>query len=54
MLNGIEIMIDGDWIKFNEIHRKTVESVIAGRHLVPGKAEWSLSYWILQLLKVGF
>jgi hypothetical protein len=54
MSSGIEIMIDGDWIKFDEIHRKTVETVISGRHLVPVKAEWSLSYWILQCLRVGF
>jgi len=53
-MRGIEIMIDGDWIQFNEIHRKTVESVVDGRHLVPEKAEWSLSYWILQLLRAGF
>jgi hypothetical protein len=53
-MGGIEIMIDGDWIKLDEIHPKTVKSVISGRHLVPAKAEWSLSYWILQLLRAGF
>ena len=53
-MGGLEIMIDGDWIKFDEIHPKTVESVIDGRHLVPHCAKWSLSYWILQFLRAGF
>jgi hypothetical protein len=53
-MGGIEIMIDGEWLKLDQIHPKTVESVIAGRHLVPHRAEWSLCYWILQFLRAGF
>jgi hypothetical protein len=52
-MGGIEIMIDGEWIKMEEIHPQTVKAVIANRYWVPAKATWSLSYWILQLLRAG-